>query len=85
MFTKPEIAERLSKFVLVRLWINDPDPGSRSPEWHRMLQQRFGTSSIPLYVVLTPENVFRGKLNFPGGTADSFAGAMKVWLDAMLR
>lgn len=85
MFPRPEVKSRLGKFVLVRLWINDRKPGSRSREWREMLEHRFKTSAIPLYATLSPENEVLGTLAFPGGaTAESFARDLAALLDAAL-
>ena len=80
------MAERLSKFVRVRLWINDRKPEARSAEWRRMLEERFGTSAIPLYVTLDADGkeLGQGRLSFPGGGPDSFAPVMAAFLDAAL-
>jgi hypothetical protein len=86
VFPKPEVVERLRKFVLVKLFINDPKPGARSPEWREMLEKRFGTSAIPLYVTLDGDGkeIGLGTLSFPGGGPDAFAGRMTAFLDAAL-
>ena len=84
MFPRPEIEERLSRFVLVRLWINDKKPEARSGEWARMLQERFRTTAIPLYAALSPENEILGRIDLPGGSVDAFAGRLARWLDEML-
>ena len=77
----PEIEDRLRQFVLCRLWTNDRKPEARSAEWRSMLEKRFGTSGIPLYVILSPEDGVVGKLAFPGGTAASFVRPMADFLD----
>ena len=84
MFPRAEIEARFSKFVLVRLWINDKKPEARSAEWARMLQQRFGTSAIPFYAALSPADEVLGTVDFPGGSVDGFAGRLGAWLDGML-
>ena len=84
MFPRPEIETRLSRFVLVRLWINDRKPEARSAEWARMLQQRFGTSAIPFYAALSAEDEVLGTIDFPGGSVDGFAERLGGWLDGML-
>jgi hypothetical protein len=84
VFPRPEIEARLSKFVLVRLWINDRKPEARSAEWARMLQERFGTSAIPFYAALSNGDQVLGTIDFPGGTVDGFAGRFGPWLDGML-
>lgn len=66
----------------VRLWINDRDPAARSPEWDAMLKERFGTSAIPLYVLLSPRDEVLGVLDFPGGSPEAFARTMAAWIDS---
>ncbi|MCK6479450.1 MAG: hypothetical protein HUU06_06425 [Planctomycetaceae bacterium] len=86
VFPRPEIVERLERFVLAKLWINDPDPAARSREWREMLEKRFGTSSIPLYVTLDGDGreIGGGRLDFPGGGTDAFAADLAAFLDAAL-
>lgn len=84
MFPLPEIDARLEKFVKVRLWTNDKAPAARSDEWRSLLEKRFGTSAIPLYVGLSAgdEELFR--TGFPGGTPESFAVTLRELLDRAL-
>jgi len=84
VFPRPEIQQRLLEFVKVRLWTNDRDPAARSAEWRTLLEKRFGTSSIPLYVILSPDDRTLGTLDFPGGSLDAFARKMAAWMDAAL-
>jgi hypothetical protein len=84
VFPRPEIEERLAKFVLVRLWINDPDPKARSKRWRALLESRFGTTAIPLYAALSKEDAELGRIAFPGGTLDAFAADLGAMLDAAL-
>jgi hypothetical protein len=84
VFPRPEIEERLAKFVLVRLWINDPDPAARSKRWRALLETRFGTTAIPLYVALSKEDVDLHRLAFPGGSLDAFAEDLAGMLDRAL-
>ena len=84
MFPRPEIEERLSKFVRVRLWINDPKPEAQSARWKAMLVERFKTSSIPLYAVLSPKDEVIGTIDFPGGSVDAFAARLAAFLDDAL-
>jgi hypothetical protein len=85
VFPRPEIAQRLDRFVKVRLWTNDNAPAARSTEWRSLLEKRFGTSAIPFYVGLTAgdEELFR--TGFPGGTPESFARTLEGLLDAALK
>lgn len=84
MFPRPEIEERLSKFVRVRLWTNDRKPEARSEEWAALLRERFRTSAIPLYATLAPDGSTIGSLAFPGGSTDAFAKRMAALLDEAL-
>jgi len=85
VFPRPEIEERLGRFVLVRLWTNDRKPEARSAEWREMLEKRFGTTAIPLYVTLDAEGreIGKGRLSFPGGGPEAFARVMAGFLDAI--
>ena len=84
MFPRPEVEARLRKFVKVRLFINETKPAARSPEWRAMLEKRFGTTAIPLYVVLRPDGETVGTLGFPGGSLDAFAADLEALLDRAL-
>jgi hypothetical protein len=84
VFPRPEIEERLRKFVKVRLWTNDPAPAARSGEWREMLEKRFGTSGIPLYVGLSPDGKELFRTGFAGGTPESFAGILAGLMDDAL-
>ena len=84
MFPKPEVAARLSKFVRVRLMVDDPAPGARSKEWYRLLKDRFHTAAIPLYAVFDAEGRALGSITYPGGGADAFVPRMGAFLDEML-
>jgi len=81
VFPRPEVEARLRKFVKVRLFINDRKPAARSPEWRAMLEKRFGTTAIPLYVVLRPDGETVGTLGFPGGSLDAFVLYLNDLLD----
>ena len=50
MFTRPEIREALSRFVLVDLYTDGVDPASESNQ--RLLQERFATVAIPYYAIV---------------------------------
>jgi len=85
VFPRPEVESRFRKFVLVRLWINDRKPGSRSEEWRALLETRFKTSAIPYYATLTPGNETLGTLVYAGGaSAESFAKDVAALLDDAL-
>ena len=84
MFPRLEIEERLSKFVRVRLWINDSKPEAMSARWKAMLAERFKTSAIPYYAVLSPKDEVIGTIDFPGGSLDAFAARLAAFLDDAL-
>ena len=71
---------RLAKFVLVRLWIN----GKGNGRWRELLEHRFGTSAIPLYVALRSDGSEIGRIDFPGGRAGAFKAALIEFLDEAL-
>jgi hypothetical protein len=78
VFPLPQVHERLAKFVRVRLWYENDAVYS-------MLEKRFGTSAIPLYVVLTADDEVVGTLGFEGAeTPSSFAAKLVPLLDAGL-
>jgi hypothetical protein len=84
VFPRPEIEQRLAKFVRVRLWINDSKPEAQSARWAAMLKARFKTSAIPLYAALSPGDEVLGKIDFPGGSVDAFAARLAAFLDDAL-
>jgi thiol:disulfide interchange protein DsbD len=64
MFTRPEIAGEMNKFVRVRLYTDGA--GALFERQQKMQQEKFGTVALPLYVLLRPD----GSLlkTFPGLT-----------------
>jgi len=84
VFPKPEVAERLARFVRARLMVDDPAPGSRSKEWYRLLKDRFHTVAIPLYAAFDGEGNVLGSIAFRGGGLDAFAPELAAWLDGIL-
>ncbi|MGB9605556.1 MAG: thioredoxin family protein [Bryobacteraceae bacterium] len=53
MFTRPEVAAELEKFVLLELYTDGAD--SASQENQRLQETRFRTVAIPYYAILSPE------------------------------
>jgi len=66
MFTRPEIASVLDKFVLVDLYTDGTDEASRINQ--ELEQSKFSTIAIPYYAILDPEE--RVIASFPGLTRD---------------
>jgi thiol:disulfide interchange protein len=54
MFTRPEIAAALQKFVLVELYVDGTDPASEANQ--KMLEGRFNIIAIPYYAVIRPDD-----------------------------
>ncbi|MCS6951238.1 MAG: cytochrome c biogenesis protein CcdA [Bryobacterales bacterium] len=67
MFPRPEIAARLKDFVLVELYTDGTDAASE--ENQRLLESRFGTTAIPYYAILDPDE--RVRATFAGLTRDT--------------
>ena len=65
MFTKPEVKKRFDKFTLVQL-ITDGGENFREKQQYEI--ERFGTSALPYYVLLTPDDKVIAE--FPGMTRD---------------
>jgi thiol:disulfide interchange protein len=53
MFTRPEIASALEKFVRLELYTDGADPASE--ENQRLQESRFRTVAIPYYAILSPD------------------------------
>ncbi len=67
MFTRPEIAAELERFVLVELYTDGRDAASEQNQ--RMQETRFRTVAIPYYAVLSPDD--KVIATFAGLTRDS--------------
>jgi thiol:disulfide interchange protein DsbD len=67
MFTRPEIASELSKFVLVELYTDGTDDMNR--RYQQLEQDLFGTVALPYYAVLGPDGT--PKVAFGGLTRSS--------------
>ncbi len=59
MFPQAKIREELSKFVRVRLYTDGE--GEPFEGFQRMQEARFGTVALPLYAILTPEDVITAR------------------------
>ncbi|MCS7314825.1 MAG: thioredoxin family protein, partial [Bryobacterales bacterium] len=68
MFTRPEVAAELDRFVLLELYTDGLDPASERNQ--RMQQERFRTVAIPYYAILSPDEkviaTFAGLTRDPG-------------------
>ena len=53
VFVDPNVKELFDQFVLVKLFT---DGGPKYRENQKMEVERFGTSALPFYVVLSPDN-----------------------------
>ena len=65
MFKDPQIVSRLKQFVLIELFT---DGGANKDENQQMEIDRFGTTALPFYVLLSSENLEIAR--FPGLTRD---------------
>ena len=63
MFKDPQIVSRLKQFVLIELFT---DGGANKDKNQQMEIDRFGTTALPFYVLLSPED--REITRFPGLT-----------------
>lgn len=64
MFTRPEIATALNRFVPVELYTDLPN--ERSTRYKELEEQKFGTVALPLYAVITPDG--KTLASYPGLT-----------------
>lgn len=67
LFTRPEIAAELERFVLVELYTDGRDAASEQNQ--RMQETRFRTVAIPYYAILSPDD--KVIATFAGLTRDS--------------
>ncbi len=89
MFPRPEIAAAAKDLVLVELYTDGDDPVSKANQ--KLEEEKFATSAIPLYALMTPDEVvvasFEGQTNKtaeflaflksrPGGTLQSSIGSL---------
>lgn len=54
VFPRPEITKLLKSFVRVRLYTDDEKNMERSARNRKLQEERFQTSALPLYVILSP-------------------------------
>jgi len=67
MFTRPEIAAALGRFVLLELYTDGTDAASE--ENQKLQENKFSTVAIPYYAILDPDE--RVIATFPGLTRDA--------------
>lgn len=67
MFSRPDVREAMSHFVLVRLYTDGN--GKVYEDQQQMQNNRFGTVALPFYALLTPQGTTIS--TFPGLTRDS--------------
>src|SRR5436309_12824841 len=68
MFTRPEVASELSRFVPVELFTDGAGPAYERNK--ALEEQRFGTVALPLYAVVSPDGQ-RRLGESPGLTRDT--------------
>lgn len=80
IFSRPDVQDLFQRFVLVRLYTDGTKPEHR--ENLRFEQERFGTIALPLYVIMSPDDVFIA--SFPGLTRneDEFKAFLNRGLSA---
>ena len=86
MFPKPEIKQLLEKFVRVRLYTDgrkNDEQKKRSRKNQVLQQERYKTTALPYYAILTPDNAdvaqFKDGLTYD---VDVFAGFLKSGLQS---
>ncbi len=62
VFPRPEVAEELKKFVTVRLYTDKEDP--QSQRYADMQLKRFNQTTLPLYVILSPDEKEIGQSSY---------------------
>ncbi|HYM10697.1 MAG TPA: cytochrome c biogenesis protein CcdA [Bryobacterales bacterium] len=67
MFTRPEVASALQNFVLLKLYTDGS--GGAVEANQKMAETRFGTSAIPFYAIVQPDD--RVVATFAGATRDA--------------
>jgi hypothetical protein len=76
----------MERFELMQIWIFDPKLGQLADEqWDRMGAQ-FGTNSIPLHAVVSPEGKELSRLDYdPTLTEAQYLAFLRRGLNAMTR
>ena len=78
MFSRPEVAKEMEKFVRVRLYTDGE--GEVFQRQQKMQQEKFGTVALPYYAILRPNgtavNVFPGLTRNVGEFTAFLQGAL---------
>ena len=82
----PAVRREMEKFERMQIWIFDPKLGELADQqWDRMGAQ-FGTNSIPLHVVVSPEGKELSRLDYdPTLTEERYLAFLRRGLEAMRR
>ncbi|MBI2301831.1 MAG: thioredoxin family protein [Armatimonadetes bacterium] len=81
VFPQPEVAQRLHRFTLVRVYV---DSGPRAADWRELQVKQFGNSSQPFYAILKPDGT--PVATFPGLTSTRGWRAERAsWMPALRR
>ena len=75
MFPKPEIRALMQQMVLVRAY-TDRRHVSQDKKYQEMQEQRFHSTLLPLYVLLTPNDTFIASSTYTPSTQE-FASFLK--------
>ena len=77
MFPRPEVASLMKEYVLVRLYTDDPETGKK---WQAYQAKNFGTVTLPLYVIITPDEEVIAKAEYTRDPED-FLSFLRKGLD----
>lgn len=82
----PAVRREMDKFERMQIWIFDPKLGPLDDEqWDRMGAQ-FGTNSIPLHVVLSPEGKELSRLDYdPTLTEERYLEFLRKGLNGLVK
>lgn len=82
----PAVRREMEKFERMQIWIFDPKLGKLADEqWDRMGAQ-FGTNSIPLHAVVSPDGKEFSRLDYdPTLTEERYLAFLRKGLAAMPR
>ena len=69
-FPKPQVRRELDKFIMVSLYTDDPKTGEKNT---RIQEEKYNSTALPLYVILSPDGREVARLNKALFNADKFA------------